>query len=95
MKKLTLKDMTAAQQMRVKTRLGQERKKLGRELTNAELNKAKDQIISEISKEIEQAANKIKAQKEKINYHQATRLLTGQQKIIAVDFVNVLDGDLA
>ena len=57
--------MTAAQQMRVKTRLGQERKKLGRELTNAELNKAKDQIISEISKEIEQAANKIKAQKRK------------------------------
>lgn len=65
MKKLTLKDMTAAQQMRVKTRLGQERKKLGRELTNAELNKAKDQIISEISKEIDQAANKIKAQKRK------------------------------
>lgn len=95
MKKLTLKDMTAAQQMRVKTRLGQERKKLGRELTNAELNKAKDQIISEISKEIEQAANKIKAQKRKDKLSPSDETFNWSAKIIAVDFVNVLDGDLA
>lgn len=48
MKKLTLQEMTDAQQMRVRTRIGQERKKLGRELTNAEMNKVKDAIITEI-----------------------------------------------
>lgn len=52
MKKLTLQEMTDAQQMRVRTRIGQERKKLGRELTNAEMNKVKDAIITEISPSI-------------------------------------------
>lgn len=65
MKKLTLKEMTEPQQMRVKTRLDQERKKLGRVLTNAEQNRVKDQIISEISKEVALVASKAKAQKKK------------------------------
>ena len=50
MKKLTLQEMTDAQQMRVRTRIGQERKKLGRELTNAEMNKVKDAIITETAR---------------------------------------------
>lgn len=58
MKKLTLQEMTDAQQMRVRTRIGQERKKLGRELTNAEMNKVKDAIITEISLEVEKASKK-------------------------------------
>ncbi|EEG83297.1 hypothetical protein PROPEN_04061 [Proteus penneri ATCC 35198] len=58
MKKLTLQEMTDAQQMRVRTRIGQEKKKLGRELTNAEMNKVKDSIITEISLEVEKATKK-------------------------------------
>ncbi|OBU13494.1 DUF3811 domain-containing protein [Morganella psychrotolerans] len=65
MKKLTLGEMTDAQQMRVRTRLGQEQKMLGRPLTNGELNKVKDQIVTEISKEVEAAAAKVRAQKRK------------------------------
>ncbi|MEQ4921889.1 DUF3811 domain-containing protein [Proteus hauseri] len=65
MKKLTMQEMTDAQQMRVKTRIGQERKKLGRELTNSELNKVKDSIITEISLEVEKATKKVRAQKKK------------------------------
>ncbi|MBG3131168.1 DUF3811 domain-containing protein [Proteus mirabilis] len=65
MKKLTLQEMTEAQQMRVKTRIGQERKKLGRELTNAEMNKVKDSIITEISLEVEKATKKAQALKKK------------------------------
>lgn len=49
MKKLTLQEMTDAQQMRVRTRIGQERKKLGRELTNAEM-KFVGQVISSSNK---------------------------------------------
>ncbi|SQH13289.1 YjbD family (DUF3811) [Providencia heimbachae] len=65
MKKLTMQEMTEAQKMQVKTRLGQERKRLGRELTNAENNKVKDQIITEISMEVEKAAKKVRTQKKK------------------------------
>ena len=64
MKKLTLQEMTDAQQMRVRTRIGQERKKLGRELTNAEMNKVKD-AITEISLEVEKASKKALSQKKK------------------------------
>lgn len=60
-----MQEMTDAQQMRVKTRIGQERKKLGRELTNSELNKVKDSIITEISLEVEKATKKVRAQKKK------------------------------
>ena len=65
MKKLTLQEMTDAQRMRVRTRIGQERKKLGRELTNAEMNKVKDAIITEISLEVEKASKKALSQKKK------------------------------
>ncbi|EKT57595.1 DUF3811 domain-containing protein [Providencia sneebia] len=65
MKMLTLQEMTEAQRMRVKTRLGQERKKLGRELTNAEHSRTKNEIVAEISKEVEAAAKKVRAQKKK------------------------------
>lgn len=65
MKKLTLQEMTDAQQMRVKTKIGQERKMLGRELTNAEMNRVKDAIITEISLEVEKAAKAKKAQAQK------------------------------
>lgn len=60
-----MQEMTDAQQMRVKTRIGQERKKLGRELTNSEMNKVKDAIITEISLEVEKATKKVRAQKKK------------------------------
>ena len=65
MKMLTLQEMTDAQRMRVSTRLGKERKKLGRELTNAEHSRVKNEIVSEISKEVELAAKKARAQKKK------------------------------
>ena len=65
MKKLTLQEMTDTQQMRVRTRIGQERKKLGRELTNAEMNKVKNAIITEISLEVEKASKKALSQKKK------------------------------
>lgn len=65
MKMLTLQEMTEAQLFRVKTRLGQERKKLGRELTNAEHSRVKTAIVTEISKEVELAAKKARAQKKK------------------------------
>ena len=59
MKKLTIAEMTEPQKIRVRTRLAQEQKKLGRPLTNAEQNKVKDQIITEISKEVDAAAAKV------------------------------------
>lgn len=65
MKKLTIAEMTEPQKIRVRTRLAQEQKKLGRPLTNAEQNKVKDQIINEISKEVDAAAAKVRAQKKK------------------------------
>ncbi len=45
MKMLTLQEMTDAQRVRVNTRLGQERKKLGRELTNAEHSRVKMKLL--------------------------------------------------
>lgn len=65
MKTLTLQEMTEAQRFRVKTRLGQERKKLGRELTNSEHSRVRAQIVAEISQEVELEAKKVRAQKKK------------------------------
>ncbi|EDU59452.1 DUF3811 domain-containing protein [Providencia stuartii] len=65
MKMLMLQEMTDAQRVRVNTRLGQERKKLGRELTNAEHSRVKNEIVAEISREVELAAKKARAQKRK------------------------------
>jgi TRAP-type C4-dicarboxylate transport system substrate-binding protein len=48
MKKLTLKDMTESEQREVKTELDKARKNLGRELTNAENNKTKDEVVARI-----------------------------------------------
>lgn len=57
--------MTESQKIRVKTRIAQERKMLGRELTNSEQNKVKDEIVTEISKEVSQVATKARALKKK------------------------------
>lgn len=65
MKMLTLQEMTEAQRFRVTSRLGQERKKLGRELTNAEHGRVKTEIVTEISKEVELEAKKVRVQKKK------------------------------
>ncbi|AWK13278.1 DUF3811 domain-containing protein [Candidatus Fukatsuia symbiotica] len=48
MKKLTLKEMTASEQLEVKTQLGRARVNLGRTLTNSEQNKIKDAAVSDI-----------------------------------------------
>ncbi len=65
MKRLTLQEMNESQQRRVKTQLDQERKRLGRELTNAENNRIKDNAIDEIMKELEKAASAVRAEKKK------------------------------
>ncbi|BBG58939.1 YjbD family (DUF3811) [Providencia rustigianii] len=65
MKILTLQEMTESQRMRVRQRLAQERKSLGRELSNSEENKVKKQIITEISAEVEKEAKKLRVQKKK------------------------------
>ncbi|WP_369311143.1 DUF3811 domain-containing protein [Providencia rettgeri] len=65
MKMLTIQEMTETQKNRVRTRLAQERKKLERELTNAEQAKVKKEIISEISKEVDKEAKKLRAQQKK------------------------------
>ncbi|APC11915.1 MULTISPECIES: DUF3811 domain-containing protein [Providencia] len=65
MKMLTIQEMTETQKMQVRSKLAQERKKLGRELTNSEQNKVKKQIITEISIEVDKQAKKLRAQKKK------------------------------
>ncbi|BBV01555.1 DUF3811 domain-containing protein [Providencia hangzhouensis] len=65
MKMLTIQEMTETQKIQVRTRLAQERKKLGRELTNSEQSKVRKQIITEISQEVEKQAKKLRAEKKK------------------------------
>lgn len=65
MKILTLQEMTETQRMRVRQRLAQERKSLGRELTNSEESKVRKQIITEISAEVEKEAKALRTQKKK------------------------------
>lgn len=88
MKKLTIAEMTEPQKIRVRTRLAQEQKKLGRPLTNAEQNKVKDQIITEISKEVDAAAAKVRAQKKRIKSNPAAeqKHTAGQRKPIRGDY---------
>lgn len=65
MKKLTLQDMTENQQQRVKMYVDQSRIKHGRPLTNSEQNRYKDEIINQISAEVEKEARKIRLEKKK------------------------------
>ncbi|WP_196723419.1 DUF3811 domain-containing protein [Providencia rettgeri] len=65
MKMLTIQEMTETQKIQVRTRLAQERKKLGRELTNSEQSKVRKQIITEISQEVEKQAKKRRVEKKK------------------------------
>ncbi|HHR5899382.1 TPA: DUF3811 domain-containing protein [Providencia alcalifaciens] len=65
MKILTLQEMTETQKMRVRQRLAQERKSLGRDLTNSEENKVRKQIITEISAEVEKEVKAKRTQKKK------------------------------
>ncbi|WP_409308776.1 DUF3811 domain-containing protein [Pectobacterium sp. B1J-3] len=65
MPRLTQKDMTESEQRQLKTRLDQERKKLGRTLTNAENNRIKDDYIDKLMQEREAAAKKSRAEKKK------------------------------
>ncbi|MGG4607156.1 YjbD family protein [Providencia sp. Me31A] len=65
MKMLTIQEMTDTQKMQVRSRLAQERKKLGRELTKSEESKVKKLAIAEVSKEADKQAKKQRAQKRK------------------------------
>lgn len=65
MSRLTQKDMTESEQRQLKTLLDQERKKLGRLLTNSENNHIKDDYIDKLTKEREAVAKKAQAQRKK------------------------------
>ncbi|PWC20835.1 hypothetical protein DDT52_09015 [Brenneria roseae subsp. roseae] len=65
MPRLTQKDMTESEQRQLKTLLDQERKRLGRPLTNSENNHIKDDYIDTLTKEREAAAKKARAEKKK------------------------------
>ncbi|MFC3395588.1 DUF3811 domain-containing protein [Brenneria rubrifaciens] len=65
MSRLTQKDMTESEQRQLKTLLDQERKKLGRPLTNSENNHIKHDYIDKLTQEREAEAKKSRAEKKK------------------------------
>ncbi|MBK5073074.1 DUF3811 domain-containing protein [Budviciaceae bacterium BWR-B9] len=68
MKKLTLKDLTESQLQQIKMKQAQLKRELGRSLTNSELNKAKEDVIAQIMKELEKEEKKARAEKKKDKY---------------------------
>ncbi|MDR0807429.1 MAG: DUF3811 domain-containing protein [Enterobacteriaceae bacterium] len=68
MKKLTLKDLTESQLQRVQMQQAQAKRELGRDLTNGEKGKLKDEVIAQIMKELEAEEKKIRAEKKKQKY---------------------------
>ncbi len=63
MKRLTQQDMTESEQRELKTLLDQSRKAQGRDLTNSETNKIKDNYIDKLMEEKEKVAAKARAEK--------------------------------
>jgi len=58
MKRLTQQDMTESEQRELKTLLDQSRKAQGRDLTNSETNRIKDNYIDKLMEEKEKVAAK-------------------------------------
>lgn len=63
MKRLTQQDMTESEQRELKTLLDKARKAQGRELTNSENNRIKDDYIDKLMAEKEKVAAKARAEK--------------------------------
>jgi len=63
MKRLTQQDMTESEQRELKTLLDRGRKAQGRDLTNSETNRIKDDYVDKLMAEREKAASKIRAEK--------------------------------
>ncbi|GBU14088.1 hypothetical protein AwEntero_26890 [Enterobacterales bacterium] len=63
MKRLTQQDMTESEQRELKTLLDQSRKAQGRDLTNSETNRIKDNFIDKLMEEKEKVAAKARAEK--------------------------------
>lgn len=63
MKRLTQQDMTESEQRELKTLLDQSRKAQGRDLTNSETNRIKDNYIDNLMAEKEKVAAKARAEK--------------------------------
>jgi len=63
MKRLTQQDMTESEQRELKTLLDQSRKAQGRDLTNSETNRIKDNYIDKLMEEKEKVAAKARAEK--------------------------------
>ncbi|TPG59224.1 DUF3811 domain-containing protein [Ewingella americana] len=63
MKRLTQQDMTESEQRELKTLTDQSRKAQGRELTNSETNRIKDNFIDKLMEEKEKVAAKARAEK--------------------------------
>jgi len=63
MKRLTQQDMTESEQRELKTQLDRARKAQGRELTNSENNRIKDDYIDTLMAEKEKVASKARAEK--------------------------------
>lgn len=63
MKRLTQQDMTESEQRELKTLIDQSRKAQGRDLTNSEINRIKDNYIDKLMEEKEKVAAKARAEK--------------------------------
>jgi hypothetical protein len=63
MKRLTQQDMTESEQRELKTLTDKSRKAQGRELTNSETNRIKDNFIDKLMEEKEKVAAKARAEK--------------------------------
>ncbi|GAB2954249.1 YjbD family protein [Hafnia psychrotolerans] len=63
MKRLTQQDMTESEQRELKTLIDQSRKAQGRDLTNSETNRIKDNYIDKLMEEKEKVAAKARAEK--------------------------------
>lgn len=66
MKRLTQQDMTESEQRELKTLLDQARKAQGRDLTNSETNRIKDNYIDKLMEEKEKVAAKARAEKRRL-----------------------------
>lgn len=63
MKRLTQQDMTESEQRELKTLLDRGRKAQGRDLTNSETNRIKDDYVDKLMAEREKEASKVRAEK--------------------------------
>ncbi|MDR3434766.1 MAG: DUF3811 domain-containing protein [Rouxiella aceris] len=63
MKRITQQDMAESEQRELKTQLDRARKTQGRDLTNSEINRIKDDYIDRLMEEREKVASKARAEK--------------------------------